>query len=241
MKKALIAALLCITVISALDSRLTQSDNYYYNRHKDASYGMKALYLCNEVLEENPNDANALWRTARLYCLLGDDESAKEKKLFYYQKAEDNAEDAKAHGPGIPESHFWYGVALGRIGQTKGVLNSLNLAGPVKKAFEKALTLNSKFTPAMDGLGVWYMEVPGIAGGSLEKSEEYFKNGLAIESNYTLLRVDLAKLYIKQKKYSDARTQLNKVLSTTNPKHAADYVLEDKPDAQRLLAEIEGK
>ncbi|MBN2378525.1 tetratricopeptide repeat protein [candidate division WOR-3 bacterium] len=241
MKKVCVAALLCIAVVSALDSRLAEADNYYLNRHKDSNYSMKALALCKQVLDEDPENGSALWREARLYCLLGDDESAKDKKLFYYEKAQESAEKAKTHGSSTPESHFWYGVALGRIGQTKGVLNSLNLAGPVKKAFEKALELNSKFTPAMDGLGVWYMEVPGVAGGSLSKSEEYLKKGLSIDPNYTLLMVDLAKLYIKQKKYTDARTQLNKVLATTNPKHPADFYLEDKPDAEKLLAEIEGK
>lgn len=241
MKRALIAALLLVTVVSAIDSRLTKADDFYYNRHKDSNYKYKALALCKEVLDDSPDDAHALWRTARLYCLFGDEKSSKSDKLAYYEKAKGYASDAKTHGPSIPESHFWYGVSLGRIGQTKGVLNSLNLAGPVKKAFEKALSLNSKFTPAMDGLGVWYMEVPGVAGGSLSKSEEYFKKGLALEPNYTLLRVDLSRLYIKQKKYSDARSHLKKVINETNPKHDADYFLEDKPDATRLLKEIEGK
>jgi predicted Zn-dependent protease len=242
MRRVVLSSFLLVAALLALDERLQKADHYYQNRHKDyKGYTDKIYNLCNEILTENSNDPHALWRMARLYCLYGDDKTAKQDKLDRYNTARDYAQKAKAAGADIAETHFWYGVALGRIGQTKGVLNSLNLAGPVKDAFQKALSLNPKFTPAMDGLAVWYMEVPGFAGGDLAKSIEYLKKGLSLEPNYTLLYIDLAKVYIKQKKYSDARAQLQKCLSTTNPKNPADFTLEDKPEAQKLLAEIEGK
>jgi len=241
MKRILLCAVLFVTALSALDERLKKADYYYDNRHKDSGYSIKALNLCKEVLSENSSDAHALWRMARLYCLFGDNKTSKSDKLARYETARGYAERAKAANSALAEGHFWYGVALGRIGQTKGVLNSLNLAGPVKKSFEKALSINPKFTPAMDGLAAWYFEVPGFAGGDLDKSISYLKKGLSIDPNYTLLYVDLAKVYIKQKKYSAARTQLQKCLAVSNPSHPADFYLEDKPDAQRLLKEIEGK
>lgn len=241
MKRLTIVALLTVTAVLALDSRLNESDNYYSNRHKDSGYKMKAYNLIKEVLDESPNSADALWRMARMYCLFGDDKTSKDDKLSRYNTAKGYAEKAKTHGPSMAESHFWYGVALGRIGQTKGILNSLNLAGPVKQAFLKAHDLDPGFVPALDGLGVWYTEVPGFAGGDLDKAIEYFKLGLAKDPNYTLLYVDLAKVYIKQKNYSDARSQLKKCLAVTNPTNPADYFLDDKPDALRLLKEIEGK
>ena len=242
MKRVILCSLLLVAALLALDERLQKADHYYSNRHKDyKGYTDKVYNLCNEILSEDPNDAQALWRMTRLYCLYGDDKTAKQEKLDRYNAAKDYAQKAKAANADIAETHFWYGVALGRIGQTKGVLNSLNLAGPVKDAFQKALSINPGFTPAMDGLAVWYMEVPGFAGGDLGKSIEYLKKGLSLESNYTLLYIDLAKVYIKQKKYSDARAQLQKCLSVTNPKNPADFILDDKPEAQELLAEIEGK
>jgi predicted Zn-dependent protease len=242
MKRVVLCGLLLAVAVWALDARLSKADNYYQNRHKDYKGYTDQIYnLCKALLSEDANDAEALWRMARLYCLYGDDKTSKQDKLSHYEAARGYAENAKAANAAIPETHFWYGVALGRIGQTKGILNSLSLAGPVKDAFQKALSINPGFTPAMDGLAVWYMEVPGFAGGDLGKSIEYLKKGLSLESNYTLLYVDLAKVYIKQKKYSDARVQLQKCLATANPKNPADFILEDKPDAQKLLAEIEGK
>lgn len=242
MKKIVIVGLLVVAALWAIDERLTEADHYYANRHKDyKGYTDRVYNLCKAVLDENPEDAEALWRMSRLYCLYGDDKTAKSDKLSRYETARGYAEKAKANGPSIAETHFWYGVSLGRIGQTKGVLNSLNLAGPVKSAFEKAYDLDSGFVPALDGLGVWYMEVPGVAGGSMTTAVDYFKKGISKDPNYTLLYVDLADAYIKQKMYAEARTQLNKCLAVTNPTNPADFYLEDKPKAQKLLAEIEGK
>lgn len=236
MKRVVLCSLLLVAALLALDERLQKADYYYQNRHKDyKGYTDKTYNLCKEILSENSNDAQALWRMARLYCLYGDDKTAKQEKLNRYNAARDYAQKAKSANANVAETHFWYGVALGRIGQTKGILNSLNLAGPVKDAFQKALSINPKFTPAMDGLAVWYMEVPGFAGGDLNKSIEYLKKGLAIDPNYTLLYIDLAKVYIKQKDYSAARTQLQKCLAVTNPTNPADFILEDKPEAQKLL------
>lgn len=240
MKKILIVTLVFAAVLSALDSRLEKADYYYNNRHKDSSYKMKVYNLCKEVIAENSSDAEALWRMARIYCTFGDDRTVKKDKIARYERARSYAEKAKAANSSSADAWFWYGVSIGRIGQTKGVLNSLSLAGPVKKAFLKALSLDSKHTGVMDGLGVWYREVPGVAGGDLAKSVTYLKKGLSIDPNYTLLYVDLGETYIKQKKYAEARAQLNKCLAITNPTHPAD-VAEDKADARKLLAEIEGK
>ncbi len=242
MKRVVLCGLLIVAAVWAADARLSKADNYYQNRHKDYKGYTDQIYnLCKEVLSENANDAGALWRMARLYCLYGDDKTSKQDKLSRYETARGYAEKAKAADVKIPETHFWHGVALGRIGQTKGVLNSLSMAPGIKADFEKALSLDPKFTPAMDGLAIWYLEVPGFAGGDINKSISYLKKGIGIDPNYTLLYVDLAKVYVKQKNYSAAREQLKRCLAVTNPYNPADFYLEDKPDAQKLLGEIEGK
>lgn len=241
MKKVLICVLLVIPALWAIDERLETADYYYLNHHMSPTYLTEARNLCENVLEDNPSSWRALWRLARLYVSFGDNRSDADAKISRYEKARDYAERAKALNDNGCECHFWYGVALGRIGQTRGVLNSLSLAGPVKRAFERALELNPRFTPAMDGLAIWYLEVPAVAGGDINKSIEYLKRGISIDPNYSLLYVDLAKVYIKRGNYSAARENLNKCLAVTNPTNPADFYLDDKPDAQRLLAEMQGR
>ena len=86
-----------------------------------------------------------------------------------------------------------------------------------------------------------YYELPGIVGGSLARSEEYLKTGLEIDPDYTVIRLDLAKVYIKQKRWLEAREQLVELVETTDPTYPADFVLDDKPEALELLEQIKDK
>jgi Tfp pilus assembly protein PilF len=70
---------------------------------------------------------------------------------------------------------------------------------------------------------------------------EALNKGIALDSNYTLLYVDMAKVYIKKKNYEKARWYLNRALEITTPTYEADHVLDDKPEALALLEEIKDK
>jgi tetratricopeptide (TPR) repeat protein len=111
----------------------------------------------------------------------------------------------------------------------------------LKRAFGKALELDPRHPTALDAFGVLYYELPGFAGGSLAKSEDYLKRGIEADPDYTLLRLDLAKVYARQKRWVAARTQLNALLATRNPRYPADTELDDKPEARELLRKIEDK
>jgi tetratricopeptide (TPR) repeat protein len=132
-------------------------------------------------------------------------------------------------------------VNVGRVGQTKGVLNSLVLVPTVREEIETVLELDPEHIGALDARAMLYYELPGLLGGNLNKSIEALNKGIALDSNYTLLYVDMAKVYMKKKDYEQARQYLNRALEITIPTYEADHVLDDKPEALELLAEIEGR
>jgi tetratricopeptide (TPR) repeat protein len=136
---------------------------------------------------------------------------------------------------------MWWSVAQGRIGQTRGVMNSLFMVPGLKRAFNRVLDLDPRYTTAYDALDVLYYELPGIAGGNLAKSEEYLKRGIVVDPDYTVLRLDLAKVYARQKRWAEAREQLSRLLATTKPTYPADFAFDDKPEAQELLGQISNK
>jgi hypothetical protein len=136
---------------------------------------------------------------------------------------------------------MWWAVAQGRVGQTRGVMNSLFMVPGLKKSFSRVLELDSTNATACDAFGVMYYELPGIAGGSLAKSQEYLLKGLKYDPSYTVLRLDLAKVYVRQKRWQEARDQLNLLIATTNSTYPADFTLNDRPEAQGLLKQIEDK
>ena len=103
---------------------------------------------------------------------------------------------------------------------------------------KKTLKLNPKHIGALEGLGVYYHRLPGYAGGSSSKAISYLKKAIEIDPYYTVVYIDLSKVYIKKKDYEKARHYLNKILRMKTPTHPADYYLEDRPEAKRLLSKL---
>jgi len=238
MKKLLLLA----AVVTLAGAATTDRAEYmFFNRHLnrtwlDSAYGMLAA-----AHAADPTDEYCLYLWSRIHIQKGDDAKTKSEKFTYFGRAKALAETLIALNDRNDEAHCWWGVAQGRIGQTRGVLNSLFMVSGLKKAFSRALELNPKHPTALDAMGVLYYELPGFAGGDLYLSEKYFKRSIESDPNYALARLDLAKVYIKQKRWFAARTQLNALLATADPLYPADAELDDKPEARKLLKQIESK
>src|SRR2546425_1211583 len=116
-----------------------------------------------------------------------------EEKLEAYDRGRQAAQRAIELAPKSAAARFWYGTNAGRWGQTKGVLRSLFLLPAVKEAMQTALELDPSFAPAYALGGTIYYEVPGFAGGDLDRSEALFRKGLEIDPHYTNMRLGLAR------------------------------------------------
>lgn len=242
MNRSILSVLIGIFLSTALHaSAIEDADYYFMNRHKDASYLSKSKNLCEEALEENSSNVDALWRMSRVYAAYGYYAKEKSQKLALYEKAKEYAELAKKADPNSADAYHWYGISLSRIIQTKGLISAISLGMEVKSSFEKAIELDSRHFIAMCALGIWYYEAPKVAGGDIDKTILWLKKGLSVNPHYTLQYIYLAKAYIKQNKYEAARTQLETCLGITDPFSPADFYTQDKPNAKTLLAEIEGK
>jgi len=231
--------LLFILLSLTIQEKLDKSDYIYNNRHEEEVNLMDSKILLEEVLEEESGNEESLWQLSRLYYALGDETTDKNQKIEYYEKGQKMAEDLIKLNNNNPEGHFWLGVNLGRIGQVRGVMKSLSLVPTIRREFEKALELDPEHTGAMDGLAVLYYELPGLFGGNLNKSLEYLTKAIAIDSNYAIIYVDFAKVFMKRKEYDKAENYLYKMLSIKNPTHPADFYIKDKAEAMELLEEIQ--
>ena len=238
MKKLLLLAAI-VTLASAATT--DQAEYMFFNRHLNRTWLDSAYNLLAQLHTADPKDEHCLYLWSRIHLQKGDDAKTKSDKLTYFGRAKALAESLIALNGKNDEGHCWWGVAQGRIGQTRGVLNSLFMVSGLKKAFGRALELNPKHPTALDAMGVLYYELPGFAGGNLDLSEKYFKRSIESDPGYTLARLDLAKVYIKQKRWVAARVQLDALLTTNDAKYPGDTELDDKPEARQLMKQIEGK
>ncbi len=243
MKKGVVFGLVLVALIWAqnVDSLIDHAVELYDTRHLDGANLDTSAAILESIVEDNPKNVRALYELSKVCFFLGDRAEEKDVKLKYFNRGRDYGESAIEVDDEIPEAHFWYMVNVGRVGQTKGVLNSLVLVPTVRKEIEAVLELDPKHTGALDAQAMLYYELPGLLGGNLNKSIESLNKGIALDSNYTLLYVDMAKVYIKKKEYEKARWFLNRAIAITEPTYEADHVLDDKPEAMELLEEIKDK
>ncbi|MDH4210952.1 MAG: hypothetical protein OEV79_05845 [candidate division WOR-3 bacterium] len=242
-RKSIVCALLLVAMVWAqsADSLIDHAVELYETRHLDDTNLSKSASILEGIVESDPKNVRALYELSKVCFFLGDEAEEKDAKLKLFYKGRDYGESAIELDEESPDAHFWYMVNVGRVGQTKGVLNSLVLVPTVREEINTVLELDPKHTGALDAQAMLYYELPGLLGGNLNKSIESLDKAIALDSNYTLLYVDMAKVYIKKKNYEKARWYLGRAVEIETPTYEADHVLDDKPEAIELLEEIKDK
>jgi hypothetical protein len=145
--------------------------------------------------------------------------------------------------PEKPDGHYWLGVNNGKYGETKGVMKSLSLVKPIKNSMFKIIEVDRGYE---DGgadrvLGRVFFKVPGIAGGSKDKSLEHLEKSKELGPEDPLTRVYLAETYLAKDRVDDARAELDYVLNMQDDPRWVAGITEAKADAQELLKNKEFK
>jgi len=164
-----------------------------------------------------------------------------EAKLAAYDRGREVGQRAAELAPKSVDAHLWYAINTARWGETKGVLRSLFLLPTIRRELDTLLELDPRSVRAHILAGNVLLEVPGFAGGDRAKAEEHFKKALEIDPRFTNARVDLARVYIADARYADARRELQRVVDETSPSVIADWTVKDAPRARKLLESIKDR
>ncbi|HSP94460.1 MAG TPA: tetratricopeptide repeat protein, partial [Thermoanaerobaculia bacterium] len=113
------------------------------------------------AVRENPGDARAASYLGRVYLAQGSPGLAVEWM-----------EESIAIEPSSTEYHLWLGRAYGYQAIRAAVLKQPSLAKKVRKEFEQASALDPDNLEARFGLIEFYLQAPGILGGSEKKAKE---------------------------------------------------------------------
>jgi tetratricopeptide (TPR) repeat protein len=151
----------------------------------------------------------------------------------------DAARLAITAGPSRPEGHFWLAANMGALSESFGA--RLKYFGPIKDSFERVIKIEPGFMEggAYRGLARWaFNELLFLSGRNKAKSEDYLKRALAYNPDNIASLFTLAELYIKMKRYADAREQLEKALAAPVRAESAPEDQELKRSARALLREL---
>jgi predicted Zn-dependent protease len=209
--------------------------------HEDPAVIDRARDLLEAALARD-RQIESMTMLSYIHFLWGDNRAkTDEERIAAYDRGRQIGERAVELAPKSAEAHLWFAINTARYGQVRGIMRSLFLLPTVQREIETILALDPKNTRAYSLAGNVYMEVPRIAGGDRARAEDYFKKGLALDPHFTVLRVDLARLYIATGRPADARQELTRVLEERSPRIVADWTVKDAPRARALLESLRDK
>jgi tetratricopeptide (TPR) repeat protein len=166
---------------TGLEEKLERSDVLYEEGRHDESYEL--LRESRGLAEDSGELAAVLWRLSRQTLQRTDAKeragAPEEELIAGYEKGEELALQALELDPDNHHAIYWKASNVGRWGQTKGVLNSLFKAGPMREDLEKAVSIAPHHADSYYVLGALYYSVPGfLSFGNVEYSVSYARKAV---------------------------------------------------------------
>jgi len=218
-------------------AQLAPNPDALYAGREDLPKAREAAATWATRLKENPKDFESAWKLARAkYWLGGHAPQAERKALLEEGIAAGRA--AVAIEPNKPEGHFWIAANMGALAESFGMRQGLKYRGEIKNELLTVLKLDPAFQKgsADRALGRWYFKVPGLFGGSDQKSVEHLRKSLTYDPNSSASRFFLAETLLDRGKKEDARAELQKVIDGPIDPDWAPEDREFKEKAKQLLA-----
>ena len=142
------------------------------------------------------------------------------QKKALFEKAQGYAKQAIAKDKNNAEAYFEMARAQGRLAQFSGILQSLGLAGDMKKNLDMAIKLDPKLTGAYVALGLWNANLVAkgfiaVRASGADKAQivPNFEKAISLEPDVAIHRLEYANALILQGRKADAATQLQKAVS----------------------------
>ncbi len=222
---------------------LKTADELYAIRSDPANL-QKSIDILERASGDNSAAYEALWRLGRAYRWQAEKAQASGgERMKLLEKAKDYAERATRANEQGADGHYWLGVILGRVGEERGVLNSLFLIKPIRQEMEKVLAIDPKYAGAHHVLGVLYRKAPPrpLSVGDIKKALQEANLAVKYAPADTLYRVGLAEVHIALKEYDKARGILEEAIETPPTPGDEPAGEMDKATARELLKQIEKK
>jgi hypothetical protein len=214
--------------LASFDARtqaeVTASPDTLYARREEPGQAEQAAALWMKRLEAAPSDFETAWKLSRARYWIGTNgpDAARRQALEGGMEA---ARRAIALQASRPEGHFWLAANMGALAESFGMSQGLKYRKAIKAELEEVLRLDKAYAAgsADRALGRWYYKVPGLFGGSNEKSEQHLRASLAYDAQSTASWFFLAETLEDMGRKADARAALQKVLDAPlNPEWAPE-------------------
>ena len=212
-------------------------DRHYRSLGQSADPANKELLqsesMILEAMAQSGPSEPLTWRLARTYHRLGK-KTSDVTAQNYFRRCVDQADRAIQINAQSASGYFYRGICRGKLGEMQGVWKSLAVIEPLKQDLLAAL----KYDPALNqggphrALGKFYLELPGILGGSVDKSVHHLKEAVALGPEFADNYLFFAEALYEQENYLAAKNTLVDLLKIIDA--SSDY-----PNAKNIRNEIQ--
>jgi tetratricopeptide (TPR) repeat protein len=186
-----------------------------YAKRDNVVFAQQAATLWQARLQKNPNDFESAWKIARATYWIGTHAPAAADRRPALEQGITAGRTAARLEPNRPEGHMWLAANMGALAESFGLRQGLKYRGEIKNELLTVLRLDPGYEQgsADRALGRWYYKVPGLFGGSDQKSEEHLRRSLTYNPNSTASLYFLAETLIALKRKPEAKEMLQRVLA----------------------------
>ena len=225
-----------------LEAPANANPDSLYARREDLSSARQAEAIWAARLAQNGRDFESAWKLARVRYWLGGHAPAKDRKSAL-EAGIAAARTAVAIDAKRPEGHFWIAANMGALAESFGLRQGLKYRGAIRDALLAALSIDPAYQQGSPdrALGRWYFKVPGLFGGSKQKSEEHLRRSLTYAPDSTASRFFLAETLLGMDRRNEAMRELQHVIDAPIDPEWAPEDREFKQKAQRLLTSLRQK
>jgi tetratricopeptide (TPR) repeat protein len=222
--------------------RLMDEANGLYQNRKNLDNAYLALEKYREVLTYKPDYYEALWKVSKTAFFIAEMHILKGKKWEVVEPGIKSAKLAIKVNPSGVDGYFWLGVLYTKVGEIKGILKSIFLIAPIKRAMRKVLEINEAYEGggAYTVLGRVYSRIPGILGGSEKKARNYYRKARQICPANLLNLLFLAETYHELGEKQLALKTLDTLLSMEADNRWKAEAMKHKDEARKLLRKYKG-
>jgi tetratricopeptide (TPR) repeat protein len=182
----LLAAVLCAH--AQFDELITSADAHYDEDRYD-----EAIADLEEALSEagsGSERAEVYWRLSRATLSVGDrqiDNGRDEATILEtFEQGEDYGRQAIEADPSNHLGYYWTSANVGKWGQTRGIVNSLIKAAPMRDLLAEAIEREPDHADSYYVLGQLYAQVPGfISFGNVNYAVSFGRKSVDLETEQT--------------------------------------------------------
>jgi tetratricopeptide (TPR) repeat protein len=230
--------------LGAAAGTLAEADGLLNSPALSMTQAARALSLYQGLLSTAGSDrAVVLARLGRTCFVLGQ-LAPDSQRMAYYQKGQPYAETLISEEPNRVEGHYWLAMNLCGQADAGGKLLGRKLLPRIMEELERAVALDAAFEQAGAHrvLGRIYYEAPGwpLSVGDLKKSRQHLQAAVRLSPGTSTNHLYLAQTLLRLQEAGLARQELDQVLKSTRGAFTPQDLEEDRQEARRLLAEMEG-